>query len=70
MNRFRMAVAAAFVLVILSALFGRSYHPHFVWDYIPGFYALLGYAGCWLLVVGAKTLGKQWLERGEDYYDE
>jgi hypothetical protein len=31
---------------------------------------LLGYGGCWLLVVGAKLLGRGWLERGEDYYDE
>jgi hypothetical protein len=69
MNQFRLVAAGAIVLVILSAIFGRSPHPHFIWDYIPGFAALLGYGGCWLLVVGAKTLGKRWLERSEDYYD-
>jgi len=70
MSRFRIAVALSFALVILAALFGRPHHPHFVWDYVPAFYALLGYAGCWLLVVGAKTLAQHWVERKEGYYDE
>ena len=69
MNRSRLIAAGILVLVILSAVFGQSYHPSFFWDYIPGFGALLGYAGCWLLVVGAKALGEHWLERDEDYYD-
>jgi hypothetical protein len=70
MNQSRVVAGAAIVLVILSALFGRTHHPHFFWDYIPGFFALFGYAGGWLLVAGAKTLGKRWVERGEDYYDD
>jgi hypothetical protein len=70
MNQSRVVAAAAAVLVILAAIFGRSHHPHFFWDYIPGFSALLGYGGCWLLVVGAKALGKRWLERDEDYYHD
>lgn len=70
MKQQHMVTMAAVTLVILAVLFGRSHHPHFVWDYIPAFSAILGYGGCWLLVVGAKALGKGWLERGEDYYNE
>jgi hypothetical protein len=70
MNQSRLLAAIGVTLVFLSAIFGRSHHPHFFWDYIPAFSALLGYAGCWLLVVGAKTLGKRWLEHDEGYYDD
>jgi hypothetical protein len=70
MNQSRVVVVACVALVILAAIFGQSHHPHFFWDYIPAFSALLGYGGCWLLVVSAKALGKHWLERGEGYYDE
>ena len=68
MTQQRVAVGTI-ALLALAVLFGRSPHPHFWWDYIPAFHAVLGYAGCWLLVVGAKGLGKRLLERREDYYD-
>jgi hypothetical protein len=67
MSRSRLVTAGIVALVILAAIFGRSAHPHFFWDYIPAFAALFGYGGCWLLVVGAKKLGER-LQRSEDYY--
>jgi hypothetical protein len=42
-----------------------------VWfHHVPGFYGVVGFAGCWLLVKVSKTLGKLWLQRPEDHYGE
>jgi len=43
-------------------------HPQ-SWDRVPLFYAAYGFVGCTVIVVVAKTLGKWWLQKREDYYD-
>lgn len=61
-------VAGAFFLGL--QLFGPEHpYPH-AWDRIPGFYAVYGFLGCILIIVVAKGLGKAWLQKREDYYDE
>jgi len=47
----------------------KSAHPH-AWDIVPAFYAIFGFAGCILIIVVSKALGKKWLQKREDYYDE
>jgi membrane protease YdiL (CAAX protease family) len=54
-------------LTVLAELFIER-HPHFAADRIFGFYALLGFGACAILIVAAKGIGL-WLKRGEDYYD-
>ena len=44
-------------------------HPHFGIDGIFGFYALLGFVSCALLILIAK-LGGLFLKRQETYYQE
>ena len=56
-------------LFLASVVFGRPPHPHFWWDYIPGFQAILGFGGSWLLVLLAKSAAARRLERRDDYYD-
>jgi hypothetical protein len=34
-----------------------------------GFFSWFGFAGCVLIIVGSKLLGRWWLDRPEDYYD-
>jgi hypothetical protein len=70
MSSFRIGLALAVALVLAAFVFGRPHHPHFWWDDLPAVWALLGYAGAWVLVVAAKALAKHWLERDEDYYDD
>jgi hypothetical protein len=71
MTRQRLAVLAFSALLLLAAvLFGRPHHPHFRWERVPGVWALIGFAGCWLLVLFAKALAKRVLERDEDYYGD
>lgn len=70
MNHFRAALALAVALALAAWGFGRPHHPHFWWEVIPPLWGLLGFAGGWLLVLGAKALAKAWLERDEGYYDD
>ena len=55
-------------LLVAAVLFGRSHHPHFWWEHVPGVWAAIGYGGCWLLVLFAKGLVRRLLERDEIYY--
>jgi peptidoglycan/LPS O-acetylase OafA/YrhL len=56
-------------IVVAVDFFISREHAHYPWDYIPGFYAVFGLVACILIVVMAKTLGKKWLMKKEDYYD-
>jgi hypothetical protein len=59
------------VLVLLVALdFFITGHPHFPWEGVAGFYAFYGFISCAVIVLVSKVLGKFWLQREEDYYDE
>ena len=51
----------------LSLVTGGYQYPW--WNSIWGFFAVLGFVGCVLLVVVSKWLGRRWLWRKEDYYD-
>lgn len=44
-------------------------HPHFEVDGIFAFYAIMGFVGCALMILGAKGLGYV-LKRKEDYYGD
>jgi len=43
--------------------------PHFIWDGFFGFYALLGFISCAVLILISKLVGL-FLKVGEDYYDK
>ena len=58
-------------LVLLVALdFVIDKHAYFTWEGIAGFSAIYGFLSCVAIVAVSKILGKLWLQRGEDYYDE
>lgn len=70
-------IAGMAVLVLASIaveIFVPAHHGHgwktYWWNHVPGFYAALGFVGCWLIVVVSKWLGKVWLQRPENYYGE
>ena len=60
-------------LVTLASLalqyFGPPHPYPKAWDKIPLFYCLFGFAGCIVIVVVSKWLGKVWLQRKENYYE-
>lgn len=57
------------LLVVVDVVIPR-HHPHFLGDLVPGFWALFGLIACVLIVVVSKWLGKRFLFREENYYDQ
>ena len=68
-NLRRYAIGILALLVLADALATKTYQ-RFPWDSLPGFGALYGFLSCVLIIVVAKALGKAFLYRREDYYDE
>lgn len=65
-----ITLAAITVASTALQLFGpKSAHPH-AWDIVPAFYALFGFVGCILIIVVSKALGRKWLQKREDFYDD
>ncbi len=44
-------------------------HHHFVFQYLPEFFAVFGLVGCMLLILIAKGMGF-FISRDEDYYEK
>ncbi len=70
----RKKVLFALLLIIVVGL--DFYHPlgsehavHFWWQKIPGFDAMFGFFGCFLLMLFAKKVIYPLFSREEDYYD-
>lgn len=62
-----------FISIIMSCILGFYFqhpHPHFIWQKIPVFDAVFGFIGCVVIIVVSKALGKIWLQKEEDYYDD
>ena len=57
------------VFIVAQILWG---HPHCedLWHKLPFFAAFYGVAGCLAIVWASKKLGKLWLQKKEDYYDD
>ena len=61
-------------VIALISVFVEINMPHdpahdYWWGRIPAFYILYGFAGCVLIILVSKALGKLFLQRKEDYYD-
>jgi hypothetical protein len=65
----RIGWATLALVVVIDFFLPRPYF-HFFWDNIPGFSAIYGFFSCILIIVVSKALGKLWLSRPEDYYDD
>ena len=63
------AAAAVIICVAAERIFLHGGHHRHWWDAVPLFYALLGFAGGFLLSYGAKFLAKHVIQRKEGYYD-
>ena len=64
----RVAFYAALAILLALGFFVPG-HPHFLWERLPGFFALYGFISCVVIIAVSKILGKLLLTRKEDYYD-
>jgi hypothetical protein len=59
------------VLSLLGQYLGHDdHHDAGWWEQVPGFWAIYGFVGCVLIIVGSKAIGGILLQRKEDYFDE
>ena len=64
-------VLGVITLISIFAAMNIPYDPahDYWWNRIPAFNILYGFAGCVLIMLFSKALGKLFLQRKEDYYD-
>ena len=62
-------ICSLILLLSVVAEFFIHTHVNHVWDKIPGINALFGFIACVILIIISKLIGKYWLKRDEDYYD-
>ena len=56
------------IMVIIEVLFAHP-HYHMIWNSVPGFDLLIGFAGAWVLILLAKVVMAKILQRDENYYE-
>ncbi len=68
----RVGLAVLILLPLLDALpfVVDKTHVHTGMEPLPGFWSAFGLAGCFVLVLGSKLLGKAGLQRKEEAGDE
>jgi len=57
------------LMVVIEVLFAHPHH-HMIWNTVPGFDLLIGFAGAWFLIILAKKIMASLLQREEDYYEQ
>jgi len=55
--------------IVLPLVFPGG-HPHFSFEGFPAWGSLYGLLSCLAIIVLSKLIGKAWLMRSEDYYDD
>lgn len=68
-KKIKIIIAVILGIVVLSDFLVHRHHPYFIWDEIPGFYALYGLLSCIVIVIVSKFIGHHGLMKKEDYYD-
>ena len=64
-----MLAVLAVVAVVIGFIFPSGEEHGLSWTHFNGFYALLGFFGCVVMVYFAKWLSHYGRERKNDYYD-
>lgn len=68
MKRWHWTALALLTILSLAAQFAAE--REYWWEKIPAFWAVYGFVGCMLIIVIAKAIGKHFVQKKEDYYDE
>ena len=57
-------------ITLAAQIFATHEKDEHWYNIIPAFWSVFGFVGCLLIIAVAKGLGKFFLQRKEDYYDE
>ena len=68
-KRVYLLLAAVMVVMVIVEVFFAHPHYHMIWNTMPGFDLIIGFAGAWGLVIAAKVAMAKLLQRKENYYD-
>lgn len=55
--------------IVLPLVFHGG-HPHFSFESFPAWGSIYGFVSCAAIIVVSKLIGKAWLMRREDHYDD
>jgi hypothetical protein len=68
----RVGIAVLVLLAVIDAipLFVDKQHAHTSAEKFPFFWAVFGFLGCVLIILGSKAFGHAGIMKREDYYDE
>ena len=58
------------VLLEIAQLIFQGGHPHFWFEKLPAWGSIYGLVSCAAIIIVSKLIGKAWLMRSEDYYDD
>ena len=68
-KRVYLLLAAVMAVMVIIEVFFAHPHYHMIWNTIPGFDLIIGFAGAWGLILLAKVAMAKLLQREEDYYE-
>ena len=71
LNRKKVYIILAAIMALMVGIEVLWAHPHYhmIWNEVPGFDLLIGFAGAWFLIILAKKIMAHLLQREEDYYE-
>ena len=62
-------IVVAVAEIVLPLIFHAG-ESHFPFEDFPAFGSLYGFVSCVAIIIVSKLIGKLWLMRREDYYDD
>ena len=67
---FYVGLAVIALAEIILPLIFHDEQSHFSFENFPAWGSIYGLLSCVAIIVVSKLIGKLWLMRGEDYYDD
>lgn len=75
-KKFFFILGALFIMIDITLVVlyvtdvAHLIHPHFPWDYVPGFSSFYGLLSTYLIIVISKWIGHAFLMKPEDFYND
>lgn len=65
-----IALIVVVAISLAAQLLGATEEDAHWYETFPAFWAVYGFVGCVVIILVSKAIGKYFLQRKEDYYDE